>query len=121
MVENAVIVNCCILQNPQREKNMRDLRGTDKSVRDRLESCPEWVPFIAAVAAAIRDNNPDTVVFFCIGGHHRSVALAEHFGKIIGVSPEHLCISAPTPLGNAPRRPRTVQEAITVITSSRSP
>lgn len=97
------------LRNPHHNPAMRQLTGLDAAVRDHVLSTPGARRLIEHVAAMARDLLVDvananwqlvTVAVGCVGGRHRSVALAEEITAAlradgIGAVVEHRDVDKP--------------------------
>lgn len=69
------------LRNPFHDESLRELTGLDKPVRDHLTATPGApalvVDLTATAAGLARVKSSVTIAIGCVGGRHRSVALAE--------------------------------------------
>lgn len=71
------------LRNPHRDPTMREMTGLDARVRDHVLATPGARNLIGHATAMAFDlindvaGQPVTVAVGCVGGRHRSVALAE--------------------------------------------
>jgi RNase adaptor protein for sRNA GlmZ degradation len=71
------------LRNPHHDPEMRELTGLDARVRDHVLATPGVQNLIGHATAMASDlltdvaGQPVTVAVGCVGGRHRSVALAE--------------------------------------------
>lgn len=69
------------LRNPHHDPDMRHLTGLDAQVADHVRFTPRALAIISgtAVLASLHHTGKRdvTVAFGCVGGRHRSVALAE--------------------------------------------
>ncbi|MEV4376967.1 RNase adapter RapZ [Streptosporangium sp. NPDC049644] len=95
------------LRNPHHDPAMRQLTGLHPAVRRHVLNTPGARPLIChtastarALAALACPDRPVTVATGCVGGRHRSVALAEEIGQTlrtqgIAVSVEHRDITKP--------------------------
>lgn len=80
------------LRNPHADPTMRQLTGLDAAVRDHVLATPGARRLITHTAAMARDLLVDvananwqlvTVAVGCVGGRHRSVALAEEIAAAL--------------------------------------
>lgn len=78
------------LPNPHWQPELRGLRGTDLAVSEYVFDNPDTEDFIGRVHDMLEFLIPRfqaegksylTVAIGCTGGHHRSVAIAEHLGR----------------------------------------
>jgi UPF0042 nucleotide-binding protein len=71
----ALVVDCRRLRNPYHVARLRDLDGTSRDVQDYVQSDPA---FTMMLDEALREAAyGGDIAFGCIGGKHRSVAMAE--------------------------------------------
>ena len=84
------VLDARVLPNPHWDARLRPLSGRDADVRDYLEAQPEVAAYVAQVQGFLDTWLPKlrsetrsyvTVAFGCSGGRHRSVYLAERFGR----------------------------------------
>ena len=84
-----MVMDCRFLPNPYWVEELRPLRGTDAAVRDYVMDQPITEGFLASMTSLLDTTLPAyasegkaylTIAFGCTGGHHRSVAIAEHIG-----------------------------------------
>lgn len=66
------------LPNPHSVPELRNLNGLDEAVTDWLLNRPVYVNFLKTVIPCLQDNKK--YAFGCLGGRHRSVAVAEALG-----------------------------------------
>ncbi|SEI80401.1 RNase adapter RapZ [Demequina mangrovi] len=81
------------LQNPHWEPELRPLTGLDAPVRDYVlasDGARDFVDGYAGVIAGVldryraHDKHSVTIGVGCTGGKHRSVAIAEELGRVLG-------------------------------------
>lgn len=73
--EGAIIFDCRKLRNPHSVPKLRDLTGLDADVQEYVRRDPDAQQLLRRAMCAAADNL--TIAFGCLGGRHRSVALAE--------------------------------------------
>lgn len=85
---DAAIIDCRELPNTWGERNLRNVRGTDTRILDRLVTqSPLQVNYIQDQAMdAVRKQRANSVFFGCSYGRHRSVAMATEFSKRLAAS-----------------------------------
>lgn len=76
------------LRNPHADPAMRELTGLDERVRDHVLRTPGAGTTVYAAATFAREltdytTQPVTVAVGCVGGRHRSVALAEQIAATL--------------------------------------
>jgi len=82
--EASVVFDARLIRDPHREHNLRELRGTDAAVSNRVLQHPMTPALIAQIEAAVayranvEGKQQFTFGIGCSRGHHRSVAIAEH-------------------------------------------
>ncbi len=90
--EADLVFDVRFLPNPHYVAGLKNLTGRDKPVRDYIFSFPQTKTYVDMLRALlefllplyIEEGKPSlNVAFGCTGGHHRSVALAEHFSAEI--------------------------------------
>jgi UPF0042 nucleotide-binding protein len=88
-----MVLDCRFLPNPHWVDDLRPLSGLDAPVRDYLWADPLTEPFLERVGSllellvpAYRDEGKAylTIAVGCTGGRHRSVAIAEALGTVLG-------------------------------------
>lgn len=88
-----MVVDCRFLPNPFWVPDLRPLTGMDEPVRDYVLSQPATAEFLGRlndllallVPAYVREGKAYfTLAFGCTGGQHRSVAIAEEVGRLLG-------------------------------------
>jgi len=88
-----LVIDCRFLPNPYWVPELRPLRGTDATVRDHVLGHPDTTAFLERLGALLELLVPAyvregkaylTIAFGCTGGHHRSVAVAEAVGRMLG-------------------------------------
>ena len=91
-IEADLVFDCRFLPNPHWIPELRSLTGLDEEVRNYVlgqESTTAFlehmVPLLEFLIPSYVDEGKAylTIAFGCTGGHHRSVALAEEFGRIL--------------------------------------
>ena len=76
--EGALVFDCRAMRNPHHVPSLKVLDGRARSVQDFVMADPMFKPlFDAALAAMVKGQS---VAFGCIGGRHRSVAMAQLVG-----------------------------------------
>ena len=84
----SLIVDCRGIRDPEQDRTLRQLRGTDGAVQEEVLKHPLASKIVAhimeLVAERIREGNHEaTIGIFCTAGHHRSVVIAEHVGGLL--------------------------------------
>jgi len=84
----AVIIDCRVLPNTWRERNLRGVSGKDSRVIDWLYvNSPLQVNHLQDQAMdAVRRERVSSVFFGCAHGKHRSVAMATEFSRRLGTA-----------------------------------
>lgn len=86
-----IVFDVRFIPNPYYIKNMKELTGNDKKVRDYVNQFEETQEFITRVSSLIEYLIPYymkqgkrnlVVAFGCTGGQHRSVSMANEFSDI---------------------------------------
>ena len=77
-----------LLHDPHIDPTMRALTGLDEPVRRHVLGTPGATAWVEHEAAAVRAllthvGRPVTVAFGCMGGRHRSVAMASECARIL--------------------------------------
>ena len=80
-----LIVDCRGIRDPQQDRTLRQLRGTDAAVQEEVLKHPLTPKIVAHVMELVAERNREgkreaTIGIFCTAGHHRSVVIAEHVG-----------------------------------------
>ena len=87
-----IVIDCRFLPNPHWQDQLRPLTGLDESVAEYVMSRPVTDEFLARLESLLELLMPHfvaegksylTLGFGCTGGRHRSVAVAEHFVKVL--------------------------------------
>lgn len=87
-----LVIDCRFLPNPHWVDELRPLTGLDAPVRDYVMGQDLTDGFLANLTALLETVMPAyasegkaylTVAFGCTGGHHRSVAIAEHVASAL--------------------------------------
>lgn len=87
-----LVWDCRFLTNPHWQEALRPLNGTDSAVAAYVEGDPRYAPFFDKLVdmaefllPAFRDEGKThlAIAMGCTGGQHRSVAVAEAFGKAL--------------------------------------
>lgn len=77
------------LRNPHHDPVMRTMTGLDAPVREHVTATPgarDIVEQLAKVAESLAGIAPSVrVAIGCVGGRHRSVALAEELGEDLAI------------------------------------
>ena len=97
------VIDCRKLANPHRVAGLRPLTGLERAVQDYVFADPEAGQLLNRLRrqVTVGQIEPDaTIAFGCVGGRHRSVAMAERFAggmRHAGfpVVVEHLALAAP--------------------------
>ena len=93
--EADLVFDCRFLPNPHWIPELRPLTGLDQEVRNYVVEQPSTVAFIDHLVPLLEFLIPSyvaegkaylTIAFGCTGGWHRSVAIAEEFGRILAGS-----------------------------------
>ncbi len=86
------VIDCRFLPNPYWDEELRPLRGTDRSIQDFVFADARAQRFLAKLDALLDELLPAyaeegrtylNIAFGCTGGHHRSVAVAEHVAAVL--------------------------------------
>src|ERR1700722_10549658 len=76
--KEAVVIDCRVLNNPHSVPALRNLTGKRRDVQQFVQNDPHYEAIMQRAREAV--GLGDTVVAFgCVGGRHRSVAVAELF------------------------------------------
>ena len=87
-----MVIDCRFLPNPHYVDELRPLSGLDAAVADFVMSQPVTAEFLDRLESLLALLVPQyvaegksylTVAFGCTGGRHRSVAVTEHFAKVL--------------------------------------
>lgn len=87
-----IVIDCRFLPNPHYVDELRPLSGLDAPVADYVMSQPVTGEFLQRMESLLALLVPQyvaegksylTMAFGCTGGRHRSVAVTEHFGKVL--------------------------------------
>ena len=87
-----MVIDCRFLPNPHWVEELRPLSGRDAPVVDYLMDQPVTAEFLDRMESLLALLVPQyvaegksylTVAFGCTGGRHRSVAVTEHFAKVL--------------------------------------
>jgi UPF0042 nucleotide-binding protein len=73
--EGPFVFDCRKLRNPHSDPKLRDLTGLDAEVQEYVRRDPAAQALLRLAIVTARDG--DTIAFGCVGGRHRSVAIAE--------------------------------------------
>lgn len=88
-----LVIDCRFLPNPHWVDELRPLTGLDDLVADYVFEQPATEAFLTQLTSMLELLLPEylkegksylTIAFGCTGGRHRSVAIAERVGKIMG-------------------------------------
>ncbi len=88
-----MVLDCRFLPNPHWVEDLRPLSGLDAPVREYLWADPLTEPFLERLTSlldllvpAYREEGKSylTIAVGCTGGRHRSVAIAEALGTVLG-------------------------------------
>jgi UPF0042 nucleotide-binding protein len=102
------------LPNPHYEKDLRDLTGLDKAVRDYVvasdglnEFYERLIPLLDYLLPSyVREGKAHlTVGVGCTGGRHRSVVIAEHLAEVYAEREEYMVDVVHRDVDKPPRRP----------------
>jgi RNase adapter protein RapZ len=102
------------LPNPHYEKELRDLTGLDKPVRDYVvasdglsEFYDRLIPLLDYLLPSyVREGKAHlTVGVGCTGGRHRSVVIAEHLAQVYSDREEYMVDVVHRDVDKPPRRP----------------
>lgn len=102
------------LHNPHHDPAMRELTGLDRAVQEHVMVTPgaySLALYLASVADVLASLGRDAVIAVgCVGGRHRSVAIAEMAAGELGdrwpIEVEHRDIGKPV-LASIPQEQRT--------------
>ena len=87
-----MVIDCRFLPNPHYVDELRRLSGLDAAVADFVMAQPVTAEFLDRLESLLALLVPQyvaegksylTVAFGCTGGRHRSVAVTEHFAKVL--------------------------------------
>lgn len=87
-----MVIDCRFLPNPYWDEALRPLRGTDEVIRDYVLNGERATRFLERLEGLLDELMPAyaeegrsylNVAFGCTGGHHRSVAVAEHVAQLL--------------------------------------
>ena len=87
-----MVIDCRFLPNPHYVDELRPLSGLDAAVADFVMAQPVTGEFLDRLESLLALLVPQyvaegksylTVAFGCTGGRHRSVAVTEHFAKVV--------------------------------------
>ncbi len=87
-----MVIDCRFLPNPHWDEELRPLRGTDRSIQEFVFAEERAQAFLDKLDALIEELLPQyaeegrsylNIAFGCTGGHHRSVAVAEHVASVL--------------------------------------
>ena len=87
-----MVIDCRFLPNPHWVEELKPLSGLDAAVVDYLMERPVTAEFLDRMQSLLALLVPQyvaegksylTVAFGCTGGRHRSVAITEHFSKVL--------------------------------------
>lgn len=90
-----IVFDCRFLPNPHWVEELRPLTGVDAPVRDYVLAQPLTAAFLErmermlglVMPAYVQEGKSYlTIAFGCTGGQHRSVAIAEEVGRLLGRS-----------------------------------
>lgn len=76
------VIRCTRLKNPHYDPRLRLLTGCHPDVQ-AFVSGPDADALIARALAAVGDAKTYTLAFCCVGGRHRSVAMAERLLRVL--------------------------------------
>lgn len=71
------------LRNPHHDPAMHGLTGEDPRVREHVMATPGAAELVADIVGKILNGEVSTVAIGCVGGRHRSVALADAIGALL--------------------------------------
>lgn len=91
-------IDCRGLFNPHTVPHLRDLNGLNSAVHERVRTDPNYEKLLNDAIWWVSEEKLDTIHFYCHGGKHRSVVLAEEAAKrlqLLGetVTVEHLDVT----------------------------
>ncbi|MEZ5230989.1 MAG: RNase adapter RapZ [Acidimicrobiales bacterium] len=87
-----MVIDCRFLPNPYWDEALRPLRGTDPSIQAFVFADDRAQAFLDKLEALLDELLPAyadegrsylNIAFGCTGGHHRSVAVAEHIAAVL--------------------------------------
>lgn len=87
-----IVIDCRFLPNPHWIEELRPLTGLEGKVADYVTSQPVTAEFLARLESLLELLMPRfvaegksylTLGFGCTGGRHRSVAVTEHFARVL--------------------------------------
>ncbi len=87
-----MVIDCRFLPNPYWDESLRGLRGTDSTIQDFVFADDRARAFLEKLEALLEELLPAyadegrsylNIAFGCTGGHHRSVAVAEHIAAVL--------------------------------------
>ena len=74
-LEDVIAIDCRDMPNPYRVPHLKNLNGKSPEVQGYVFPGAKKTNFIAQAEAVA--SSDETFIFFCVGGHHRSVSAAE--------------------------------------------
>lgn len=99
-IDADIVMDVRFLPNPYYLPELKQLTGLDKAVSDYVMAAPETEAFYTQFLSLLKSIIPGykregktnlTIAIGCTGGQHRSVALVERFGNVLGETyPVHI-------------------------------
>lgn len=83
----AHLISALDLPNPHSVYRLKNLDGRHEDVIRMLRYAPEKYPILSQAMDAIKHLKVKHVAFFCYGGRHRSVFMAEELVRALEQSP----------------------------------
>ena len=102
--EDGAVIDCRHLENPHNDRKLRPLTGRDERVKDFVRSDPRHQALARRGLDAVKAG-ATLVTYYCVGGKHRSVVMAELLSRALtdqghAVATRHLALARETaPLG----------------------
>ena len=87
-MDQAALVSCKGIQNPDRIRGLQHLRGWDRQVYEQVLSHKKAGQIVQKVMKLVenaQNENRDriNIALYCAMGRHRSVAMVEHCAKLL--------------------------------------
>ena len=79
-------IDCRPFSNPYHNRGLRVLNGLDERVKEEVLAVDDARQVLEAALLLITKRVAKTVLFYCTGGHHRSVVMAEELAVMVRVN-----------------------------------
>ena len=86
---DGVVIDVRTLDNPFEKRELRPLNGLDPRVQANIRKSRSFDQVYEVWKRQARLAGGEILYIGCMGGHHRSVYIAELLGKELGVPVEH--------------------------------